>query len=721
MVTAQKRSENLQRTPVAVTAVASDALTRAGVNDFEDLTKVAPDVQVSRDVTGEQVQIRGVVTTDVSPAAESKNAVFIDGGYFAKAQAIEGQFYDLQRIEVLKGPQGTLYGRNATGGAVNLITNKPTQTFGGQAEFEIGNYDLIRAEGALNVPLTSTLAARAAFQSYSHSGYETSGLQDADEKGGRLEFLWKPDNRQSLFLSGDVEKIGGQDPGGYDAVAKIPGATGALTPGGVDLTTYAPRNNKPYYGDGSGYFSSKVRQYGLNAQYDYTFDWATATFQINHRSLEGDAWVPAGSPVGGTNHAVLSFNDTTAEARLTSVSTTPLQWVGGVFVLAERDRGLQTVFSSLTNRTFFPLTSPKGTTPLGAYSVDPATGVVTIPGAGPTFGNPYERANSYAVYGQATYTPAALDILHLILGARYTIDHKVGITYSQLGAPDPVTGVTAYLGGASPQRGKRNWHAFTYRAGLSLDVTSTSMLYGSISTGYKPGGFAFGPYTATTSPIYNPEHITAYEVGMKNRFFDNRLQVNVEAYLYHYRDFEENVLSYVPIVTLSITNAGRATFKGIAVEAQYAVTDHDRLAVNATTSSARYGDNTTISQNLTGTAILDVPRTAGTASYDHTWEALGGMFDAQASVFYRGRTPLAIANANTPAQYMFTEGSWAQYDLSLRYASGSEHNWSVTAYVHNLTNGAHINDAGYSNNAAGIITGEYMAPRTYGFIFKAAY
>lgn len=719
VVTAQKRTENVQRTPIAVTAVGEAALDRAGVDDFQSLSKVAPDVQVHRTTSGEEIQIRGVVATDTSPTSQQPNAVFLDGGFLTKASALQGQFYDVSRVEILKGPQGTLYGRNATGGAINIITNKPTQDYSAEAQVEVGDYNLVRAEGAVNVPITDTLAARAAFQSYSHTGYQSSGLDDADEKGGRLELLWKPTNRQSLFLSADFENIGGVYPGQVQIVGIYPDRTGNTSLYGATGPIPSPQNDSSVFGDAHAHFSTDEHQYGLNAQYDYRFDWATATVQVNHRQLIARDYIPPTTgPAMGESYSTGYFDDTTVETRLTSATSKPLQWVVGGFFLNELDNGGpgpgQVTYANENN--------------------------ITDSGMGLAFGSPHLRSTSYAAFGQTTYTPGFFDSLHVILGARYTFDRQSGDAYTLDGPQQATTGCTAgavplngacYLPGGQPFHALLDTQAFNYKAGLQYDLTSQSMIYGDVSTGYKAGGVAYG-----ATPVYRPEHIVAYEVGSKNRFLDNRLQVNLEAFLYHYGDYEETLAFVIPTGGryLSVVNAGRAVYNGEAADIQYVITTHDHIAVDATWTGARYGANNlsqfvpslyassvTVS-NLTNAAITGVPRTSGTASYDHTWDMLGGSFDAQFALQYRGYTPLANYAVNTPNEFHFGETGWATYDMSLRYDHKGERQWSVTGYVRNLTDGEHVNFAQpYTNSTAGNIYGSYLPPRTFGFIVSAKY
>jgi len=679
VVTAQKREESLQRAPVAVTAVAQDTLVRAGVNNIMELSRVAPDVRVTRTAAGANIAIRGIVSADTSPTSETPNAVHIDGAYLPKPTGLEGFFYDIARIEVLKGPQGTLYGRNASGGAINIVTNRPTFDFAAKGEVEVGNYDLIRTTGALNVPINDTLATRFAFQTLNRSGYYKSGLDAADQTGGRFEALWKPNERQTLFFSADLEKIGGKGSGSSNLIGVIAAPRG---PGDPNTIIPDPRDDTRFYGNAERN-RYDTQSAGMSLQYDQDLGFATLTVQGAYRDINSDNWIAAGSPLGGINHAVAKTDAFTGEVRLTSNETLPLQYVVGAFAFTGRNAGYMQTFSTTT---------------------------AVVPQLG--FLNPYERANSYAAFGQATYTPPSIGQLHLTAGVRYTYDDKKADTATQF-ALNPYT----------LMHNTASWDAVTYKAGVSFDVTPQSLLYADISTGYKAGGFAYG-----ATPLYDPERITAYQIGSKNRFFGNRLQLNLEGWIYDYKNYETNIAYFnANGINLTVTNAGAAKYYGASLESEFLVTPRDRLAMNVTYLHARYGQYDLNVKypglglsNYTGTTIPGVPMWQGTASYTHTWDLGGGDLDAQIAMQYRGHTLLSTTATNTPNAVYITDDAWATFDVSVRYTP-IRSKWNVTGYVRNIENEDNLLGAGYSNNTFGYVTGSFNAPRTFGVIVGASF
>ncbi|KQM20803.1 TonB-dependent receptor [Novosphingobium sp. Leaf2] len=213
VVTAQRTSTTVQRTPATIEVLNPTDLVARGVGSLNDALSNVSGVYIQSNNKGLNVNIRGVGTGLDSAAGDPGVNTNIDGVYYRQASTIASGLYDLDRIEVLKGPQGTLYGRNATGGAVNVLTADPTFDFGYRAAITVGNYSLLRTDAAINVPLSSTLAVRAAFGSESRDGYYDTGQDDADRKGGRLKVLWTPSSSLRLLAGVSYSHDGGVGPG----------------------------------------------------------------------------------------------------------------------------------------------------------------------------------------------------------------------------------------------------------------------------------------------------------------------------------------------------------------------------------------------------------------------------------------------------------------------------------------------------------------------------
>src|SRR6202046_3211750 len=201
VVTAQRRTEDLQKTPLAITAVSAAALDAQGIVNPVGLQDLVPSLNiVERGGTGTNSAIRGLVTDTTAPQGGPSVAVNVDDIFVARTQATNANFYDINRIEVLRGPQGTLYGKNSTAGAVNIITNNPGDTFAANAAVETGNYGTINTSEMVNLPITDTLAVRGAFQTVKHDGY-IGQLDDADSYAARVKVLYTPIDNLSFLVN----------------------------------------------------------------------------------------------------------------------------------------------------------------------------------------------------------------------------------------------------------------------------------------------------------------------------------------------------------------------------------------------------------------------------------------------------------------------------------------------------------------------------------------
>src|SRR5271165_1585051 len=214
IVTAQKRSEDLQKVSLAVSAITGDALKNAGVFDPQGLTDLVPGLEVGYNNSNTTFAIRGISSTTDATLGDAAVAFHLDGVFQGRPAAASGLFYDVARVEVLRGPQGTLYGRNATAGTINVITNHPNfDGDSGSAEVEAGNYGLLRSSAMFNAPLSETLAVRGAMETLRHNGYLSDGYNDADDIAARLQAFWRPTDSVSLLMYGDFFHQGGVGPG----------------------------------------------------------------------------------------------------------------------------------------------------------------------------------------------------------------------------------------------------------------------------------------------------------------------------------------------------------------------------------------------------------------------------------------------------------------------------------------------------------------------------
>jgi iron complex outermembrane receptor protein len=590
VVTAQRREENLQHAAIAVTAVAGERLGEAGAIKTQDLTQLVPALQVSV-ASGPYplFYLRGVGNFNANPFSDSAIALNLDGVYISRPSSTSGLFYDLSRVEVLKGPQGTLYGRNATGGAINVISNKPTDELSGDASVEFGNYGTKNINGVLNVPLDSIISARLAVQSTQHDGYMSDGTDDDKGKAARLQVLFEPTNDLKIDVTADYFHQGGK---GVGATVQQPG-TGFVDGNPRIGNTSAPINalyaSTFYFPAGSmfGPLLDKALLYsplpvgihqnnnywGLAANVDWTAEAGTLTLipAFRHSDLNYSSTAP-GFLIGEQG----VDKQGSFEARFASRANQPFTYLGGIYYLNE----------SISSRLIY---DQQYDASLQNFDVE---------------------NRSYAAFGRLGY--AITDTVRLSAGLRYTDDQKSmhgtfvgGETLCPGAFIPPPAGPLFCFGGAGQvvvptpaiaQSPSDSWKDTTWRAGAEWDASSSSLVYVAAETGFKAGGFFF----SHDNPTYQPEHITAYSIGSKNRFNDNKLQVNGEIFYWIYRSQQISHLGEDSTGTIIFPtqNVGQAKMKGAEVETQYLLPTQTLLSADIQYLDAIYENFAYLTPNL---------------------------------------------------------------------------------------------------------------------------
>ena len=699
VVTAQRRAETSQRTALAITALSANQLQEQGVRTVTDLTTVVPGIQVGSTGGSVEISVRGIGSTNNTEVGDPAVAFNVDGVYMARPRSAAGLFFDLDRTEILRGPQGTLYGRNATAGSFNLITKKPTDTFEASGQLELGNFSLVRASGVLNAPLSDKVAIRGAFQTEKRDGY-TSGLNnnynDEDAAAGRLHVLIKPTEDLSILLSADYFQNKGAGP------ASAP------------LGQYA-QGGDPYTFPISKRGSNDQKNYGFAAQVDWRLPFATLTYlgAIRDDDVDTVAGQGRGYPVGAVQPAG-RCEPTTAVGCLNLIFRSReeqqshelrlgddrgrLKWVAGLYYFKE------------DNDVFF--------------NASPAVAFI----------QPNTFAESKAAFAQGTYS--VTDRLRVTAGLRYTQDEKgrTGGTYVNL----PSNGVCPLPGGLNgslfaPIPGcllyanvaDFTWNATNYKLGVEYDLTPTSLFYADTATGYKAGGYGDGQPPANNK--YDPEHLTAYEAGIKNRFFNNRVQANISIFYYDYKDFQVSALGVVAGQPSNVTvNAPKATLYGAEFEGSAVLTDADRIDGAFSYLHARY-DNFVLPTgdafnpgraDYSGLPLAKSPEWTFSLGYQHAWTLPGdGRLTGRVQTHYESSKNLDYHNFGVTAQ-----GAYTKTDIMLTYDSPSRR-WSVMAYGRNLEDKAVLIQASpyaqTANRFGG--TGSYAPPRLYGVQFSARF
>jgi iron complex outermembrane receptor protein len=715
VVTAEKFSQDLEKAPVAVTALTADELTSMGVKSAIDLTAVVPNFTAMPNANGSTVALRGVVSTNQSVNGTSEVSYSEDGVSLVDMRDAFDGMYDINRVEVLRGPQGTLYGANANAGSINVVTNKPDLTgTSAYGSVGFGNYSAFSTSGALNLPISDTLGIRIAADDERHSGYiylttNNSRFEDQDFIGGRVHVLWKPSDAFSALLTYETVHNGGA------------GSAGSAS--GAPLGLYATSQGvSPYsYASMPGPMSlQETDQSGT-----LTLNWSLPLVDItNISSVRFDDWMQADAEtiygpnatycqninvnVNCFNPLINSSNDRqqSDELRLSHTSQR-LQWLLGAYYM-QYDAHL-------------------------AQSYEPSNKV----NQWELLDEPGYVGKARAIYGQATWS--LTDKLSLVGGLRYQWDSE-SLPYSPAYYGPIGSIVQQQCFGCtitSVYSGAGSWGKMTWRAGLNYNLTPESFLFASVATGYEQGGFGTKA-TQPFNPDYGPENLTNYEVGWKNKLWQNRVQLNIDAYYMDYRDYQASGTITLANGTAALltTNAGKATIKGVELESVFLLTPADQLTFNVTGLDAVFtqfylpkGDGYaatagTVPVDYTGNQLPYGAHVTGRLDYQHTFALTGiDSLILQAGTNYSSHYYTDYHNyVATSQDAYFRSSATVTWE---RHVDGRK--FSTRLYVHNLENRAVLAGGQADSNAPGrdfndyAKNGYYLPPRTYGLQFIATF
>ncbi len=567
IVTAQRREERLQNVPIAITALTSAQLEQANITDATRLEMLTPGLQVGASGSDSRPALRGVKTDNSRQAqADASVAYFIDGVYQAANQEALASFVDVARVEVLRGPQGTLFGRNSFGGAISITSNLPTNRFEGSLEAEGGNYGENRFQGIINIPVTDTLRFRFVALTDNNEGYVKnldpagSRAEDKNETFVRGTMKWDPLPRLDVVLRANYWSDGGHGGGTYEykvqgidadpadpANQSIYGQEVNINPRAragdylaercgnctgplADLANYpngVPVPLNPWQINQDTPAKQRLEQYATTLELNYDLGFASLKSITAYNLFDvyrfGDS--------DFTQYALrtveqISHNETTTqEIQLASKQTRPFQWIVGGFFLREN--------ASENFQQFGVTPAGQGAFGTGSYAV-------------------YDT-NSYAAYAQASYN--LTHQLRVTGGIRYTDDHKT--TSGANFGPDAndTPGVNVPVGQITPAQ--TDFHKVTYKAGVDYQITPDKLVYFTVSSGFRSGGFNTGlsPDLAAQFAIFAPETVTAYEIGAKTQWLDHRLQLNISAFDNEYRSLQ--IVGFDPTTLATYTGKWR--------------------------------------------------------------------------------------------------------------------------------------------------------------------
>jgi len=535
VVTAQKNEEMAQTIPISLVAMDAGNLEKQGVTNLGELPHSVPNLQITpapSNAASLRVYIRGVGNFDDQLTQDPSVAVYTDGVYVGRSQGLASEVADIERIEVLRGPQGTLYGRNATGGAINFITKAPEiGAWGFSQSFTVGSYDEFRSRTMINMPLTDTVALRLSYAHAEKDGFVKNEGTGADTFGSkdrqaiRADLRWQPNEQWDVRYSYDQSDI--EDTAMYFVPGSMHGNESRPSKSRTNVNNFQPSD-------------IQVRGHQLTANWEVSDDLAIKSitsyrtldnydyqdylgFFVVEDDLHQKQWSQELQAVGS------AFGD-------------QLQYIAGLYYFEE---------------------SGDGVIKSGAELRD-----IDI------------KNSAAAVFGQATYTPAALNQLHVTVGLRESKDKRKA---SLLITPTPADGI-------SSGKGDKDFSNFSPSLTVAYDVSEEINAYAKVSRGYKSGGFNVRPSSAARfSEGFGPEKLTSYEIGAKTQWWDNRIRLNTAVFRAKYEDIQINTQSDPNNAAIAdILNAGKATIDGVEVEMTAALTDQLTFGLNYGYLDAHY-------------------------------------------------------------------------------------------------------------------------------------
>lgn len=680
VVVAQKREQSLQEVPIAITAFTEEMLRVNSIFGLEGIAARTPNfVMTNVNPVEPNFYIRGIGTEGLNSNAggDSSVAQFIDGVYISRGGGSNFDLFDIERIEVLRGPQGTLFGKNTVGGLIHVITSKPSEERRARAELTVGNLDRLDFRGMFSGPLSERLFFKISFSARQRDGYifnETSGrwLFDQDSTAARaaLRFVANDDLEMMLTVDGVRERQSGQprtnlsDPSVNDGIHAI---------GNPDPQIINAQED--------GWNDRDISGITLDIDWDTSIGnvasitaFRDSEYDIRH----GFFSVPVTpTTIESTNHNIEKAEQFSQELRLGSKTPDDrFDWVVGLYYLREeieRDETLIQEFQAL---------------------VPVLNGVASFPQD--------VTSTSFALFGQFSWRFA--DSFNFTLGGRYTWEDKdvrlQGHLLSGIIAPPLVSDFDVST--------KEDWSAFTPRVALDYFISDDKMIYGSISRGFKSGGFQGTPPTGEIAEVpYDEEFAWAYEIGTKTRWLEDRLQLNLAVFRTDHEDLQ--VAELIAGDRIVIGNAAEAKIKGVELEfmarpiqgltfnGSYAYLD----AEFSSFSEGATADNT-------GNTLPRSPEHALNLAFQYDW-TFGNLGTASARLDWSYQDDFFFEASNTPNEVQEAYDTW-DARLALTSPNGE---WEVALWGKNLSDEL-IKTHSVAFAPFGQELVSYAEPRTYG-------
>lgn len=710
VVTAQHREENIQEVPVTVTALGGDALAKADIFDPASVAVRVPGMSYVEFSPGQAiVSMRGINSADDGAGLDNSVSLFLDGVYIGRLASINFDMFDLERLEVLRGPQGTLFGRNSIGGVINVISSKPTEELTSKLGATVGNEGILRYQGYLSGPLSDSVAGKIVVNHREHDGYVNNVIlgkdqQDEDQTSARGQLRFASDSTEWL-LSADTMEDDREDMGRTPIVdGSFPALAMLEANGGGVRRATAPADG----------FSMREAS-GVSLQGDIDFEKGTLTTITAFRTAETDwAMASIGVPAGVLgvpfdeilDDIVEDIDTFTQEFRWTSQLSGSINFTSGVYFLREETDRIEQ----------FEITQAGITDPDVMFrQLDPGSQAII----GNEYSGTFNETTSYAAYGQATWD--INDAWALTFGGRFTLDERdyravsvdcggdrTGTEFEDFAACEGLGGSLNIINESFDVSTSDDWDDFSPKLALQYLANDQVMVFGSIARGYKAGGFAGsqGVEAVATQPV-DPETALNYELGFKGDFAEDTLRLNMTAFFTDYEDLQ--IVRFGPVPgsafgTFLTTNIGSADILGLEAELTWYPTDNFQIGANLALLDTEVNDLVINDMDVSGSNLTRAPETSYNVLLAYGLPTDNGEFDFRVEFIHVDE----MIN-----DYLVQATITDEYDLidaRIGWVSTDER-WEVALWGKNLTDEEYIS---HSYVIGPGVIGVWGAPMTYG-------
>lgn len=713
LVTARKREESVQSTPVSMAAFSQQALEARSITNFKRVGEIAPNIEINGGIpngggSATQIFIRGVGQDDYSFPNEPGVGLYIDDVYISRSAAADFGFMDIERIEILRGPQGTLYGRNTIGGAVKVVTRKPTGETGGQVGVTVGEFDRLDVFANYEMPLSDTVAAKFAIATFQRDGlgenFIGQDLGEDDEWDARLTLRWQPSDTMDIVFAADYMTQEQAGPAGSmvrfdpldpttnflvnDLLAPPRAEELGLEPpfdvyGEAYVKTLDDCDDCVYDSSGTVETRDDADIWGMSLTVDKDF----SGFMLKSITAIRDYDIDIRRDSEHTPFDIVQvdnpeeFTQYSQEFQLIGTAMDDrIDWVTGFYGLIED--GESTLFAPLLS---------------GLYEAAGADLTALIE-------TEYD-AYSLAAYAEFTYHMS--DRLGLTFGGRLTHDDKEYI----YGLSRPESGEVPL----PPEKLTESWTEFLPKFGVEFQQSDDLLIYANASRGYKAGGYNSRALSGIAPKAYDPEYLNSYELGVKSTLLNNTLTLNGAVFYNDYEDIQ--LLAVLDLgggnVETVIENAGQATIIGGELEFVWAPTSRFNMSGGIGLLDAEYdevGDSAQSAGISENNELINAPEFSANLSGEYLFPIAGGDLSLRADMIYRDEQYRDAVN--TPELKADAYTIW-NGRITWTPASG---NWMVAGFVTNITDELYVTN-GVSVLGLGYVEAYYNRPREWGLEF----